>query len=206
MEKQIKNGFADMYFLTDQGEVLNKESGKYVSEYNGIYKLKLKDGNKYKGISKKKLYFLVFNKVFCIDETEDLQNEQWKPIEGTNNEYYISSYGRVKSLKGFKAKILKPSYYKSYKRVDIFYSGKIRKTKLISRLVAAAFLDPPKSIDMQLHHIDGNSLNDKKENLVWLTMQEHTEIHRKMKEKKNELSSLCNGTKSESTDNKQATM
>ena len=186
MEKQINNGFADIYYMTDQGEVINKKNGKILSTKNKSYRLKLANDNKTKSISKKKLYYLVFGKVFCMDNIKDLPDEVWKPIEFTDNNYFVSSYGRVKSLKGFKARILKPTINNMYRRVDIFYSGSIRKTKLISRLVADAFLDQPKSIDMQLHHIDGNSLNDKANNLVWLTMQNHIEAHKILKEKNND--------------------
>lgn len=45
---------------------------------------------------------------FCIDEIENLSGEEWKPIENTDNKYFISNYGRVKSYCGYNAIVLKP--------------------------------------------------------------------------------------------------
>lgn len=57
--------------------------------------------------------------------------------------YYISSKGRIKSLQGYETIILKPfANQGGYARVDIVESGK-RQTKLVHRLVAAAFLPFP---------------------------------------------------------------
>ena len=61
------------------------------------------------------------------------------------------------------------------------YKDGSRSTKLIGRLVAAAFLNPPEEADMQLHHKNGNNRDNRKENLVWLTPTEHREEHRRMK-------------------------
>lgn len=62
----------------------------------------------YKRITLKKLYRKVYNKEFCIDEIENLSGEEWKPIENTDNKYFISNYGRVKSYCGYNAIVLKP--------------------------------------------------------------------------------------------------
>ena len=63
-----------------------------------------------------------------------------------------------------------------YYRVDIFKDEQ-RTTKLIHRLVAAAFLEPPQNIDMQIHHKDFDSTNNKADNLIWLNPQQHKQIH-----------------------------
>ena len=98
--------------------------------------------------------------------------------------YWISDKGRVKSYTNYEAIILKPSYIKGYERVDI-YQDSSRSGKLISRLVAAAFLLPPAAIDMQLHHKNGCKTDNRKENLVWLTAAQHREEHKKIKEQTN---------------------
>lgn len=83
---------------------------------------------------------------------------------------------------GYNAIILKTvRNKKGYDRVDIRYTDK-RRTKLISRLVAAAFLPVPKSIEMQLHHKDFNKNNNAAENLEWLTPAEHNKIHSERRE------------------------
>jgi len=60
----------------------------------------------------------------------------------------ISNKGRVKSLKRYKATILKTYRNQGgYLRVDIINGG-FRQTKLVHRLVAAAFLPMPLSLEM----------------------------------------------------------
>lgn len=53
---------------------------------------------------------------------------------------------------------------------------------LASHLVAAAYLPEPEHPDMELHHIDGNPANNRPNNLIWLTKEQHQEAHRKMRE------------------------
>ena len=110
--------------------------------------------NDRKKVSLKTLYRLVYNKPYSKDNIEDLNNEEWKEIQDTNKIYYISNKGRVKSLHGYETLILKPFCNQGgYARVDIVEDGK-RVTRLVHRLVASAFLSPPKKLDMHLHHKD----------------------------------------------------
>lgn len=178
--QQLNNGFEDYYYLTVEGEVYNsKTKRKLKADSKHSFKLKQKSGNR-KTITLKELYKLVYNKIYCKDNIKNLENEEWKPIERTNNIYWISSKGRVKSLQGYEAIILKESHVNGYSRVDIVQDGS-RSSKLISRLVAAAFLLPPAAIDMQLHHKNGIKADNAKENLEWLTPTQHKEKHNKKK-------------------------
>lgn len=180
--KQINNGFAACYYLTEKGQVYNEQTKRYLNADNSHrFQLKTEEGN-YKKIHLKPLYQLVFNKNYCIDTIENLPGEEWKPIANTKELYFISNMGRCKSLQGYEAIILKENYVKGYARVDIVEESG-RSSKLISRLVAAAFLLPPKSIDCQLHHKNGKQDN-RAEALEWLTPQEHRELHRKLKNEK----------------------
>lgn len=52
---------------------------------------------------------------------------------------------------------------------------------LASHLIAAAYLPEPEHSDMELHHIDGNPANNRPNNLIWLTREQHQEAHRKMR-------------------------
>lgn len=176
--KQINNGFDTCYYMTREGKVLNKDTGNYLTLNNYSYSLKTTEG-KYKKITLRKLYKLVFNKDYIVDNIENLEGEEWKPVERTNEKYWISSKGRCKSYKGLEAIILKPNYVKGYQRVDIIQDGS-RTSKLIHRLVASAFLMPPKYSDMQLHHKSGKE--NSVENLEWVTPAEHKAIHKKMRE------------------------
>lgn len=175
--KQINNGYSSSYYLTESGEVYNKECNRYLKAYKGnSYRLKTEQGS-YKSISLKELYRLVYNKNYCKDNIQDLQGEIWKEIEGTNGEYYISNLARCKSCKGYEAKIMKATTTrKGYDRLDIYY-GNQRQGKFIHRLVAAAFLGQPPSIESQVHHKDFNCRNSAADNLEYLEPSKHRAIH-----------------------------
>lgn len=182
--RQLNNNFDACYYLTREGKIYNSKTDNYLEADAGhSFRLKTIEGN-YKKISLRELYKIVYDEYFVIDNIDDLEGEEWRPIERTNNKYWISSKGRCKSLINYEAIILKPSYVRGYERVDIYQEGS-RSGKLISRLVAAAFLLPPADIDMQLHHKNGCKTDNSKENLVWLTAAQHREEHKKMKEQQN---------------------
>ena len=176
--KQILNGFAEYYYLTEEGKVYNSKANKYLQKSN-CYKLKLED-NGYKKISLKKLYQMVFNDNYCIDDITNLPGEVWQEIPGTNKMYYASTEGRIKSCMGYEAAIMKPwKNDKGYLRVELQVNNN-RVNKLVAHLVAATFLLPPKEKNMQLHHKDTNKQNNRVSNLEWLTPQQHREEHKKI--------------------------
>lgn len=180
--KQIQNGFKEYYYLTEQGDVYNSNTDNILTPNNktNSYKLKTIDG-KIKSITKKSLYSLVYNKILCDDDIESLNNEQWKVIPNTDNKYYVSNKGRVKSYCGNKARILKSDNKNTkYKRVVIKINNKLQHV-FIHRLVALCFLGEQPT-GTEIHHIDGNKNNNNAENLVWVTPKEHREIHAKLKE------------------------
>ena len=184
--KQVNNGFKECYLIDKQGKIYNKATEKYLKLDKNSYILTTKEGKR-KSITQKELYKLVYNKPFCIDDIEDLKDEEWKIIDNTNSLYLISSLGRIKSYQSYKAILLKPFDNKrGYLRVDIIEEGQ-RQTKLLHRLVAAAFLPMPESINYQLHHIDGNKYNNAAANLKWLTPVAHRIEHKKLKENANNV-------------------
>ena len=86
-----------------------------------------------------------------------IPDEIWKPIEGYDGKYLVSSFGRIKSLKHRKEKILTAFVNnKGYYRVCLSNDGKGRHF-LVSRLVAMAFCenDDPQNKNT-VDHIDGN--------------------------------------------------
>ena len=98
--------------------------------------------------------------------------EVWKQSVG---QYMISNLGRIKSPKRTDAsgheraeKIIK-SYVTcfGYERVNLYVDGK-RKNYYVHRLVAEAFIENDNSL-LQINHIDGNKLNNKVNNLEWVT-------------------------------------
>ena len=80
----------------------------------------------------------------------------------------IRKNGRPDNRKG---KVLKPKVDRyGYKVVTLSKNGK-RKSYLVHRLVAMAFIDNPLQKET-VNHIDGNKLNNSAENLEWATQKE----------------------------------
>ena len=102
-----------------------------------------------------------------------MTNELWKVIPNTDNTYFISSYGRVYSIK--RNKFLKLTLHKrGYLQVGIYIGGKL-KMPLVHRLVAQAFIHQPSKEQNTVNHIDGNKTNNHTSNLEWVTQQENVD-------------------------------
>lgn len=184
--KQINNGFKEYYYLKEDGTILDTAADKLIkANEQHLFCLKT-EGNSKKKIALRTLYKKVFGKQYCIDKIEDLDNEQWKEVDDTEGIYIVSNKGRVKSLQGYEAAILKPyNNQGGYARVDIMVEGK-RQSKLVHRLVAAAFVPLPEKLDMQLHHKDFNKDNNAADNLEWLTPAAHSKKHSERSKEANE--------------------
>ncbi len=92
---------------------------------------------------------------------------EWKKIEGKTN-YSISSSGDVRNDKT--GRILKP-----HKGTAGYYQVMMgRKTTplYVHRLVAIAFIPNPNELP-QVDHINGDKLNNRVENLRWVTVSEN---------------------------------
>lgn len=101
-----------------------------------------------------------------------LENEIWKTIEGFED-YQVSNFGRVKSFKCGKEKILKPQIDgRGYYIVTLFknYSN----IKNIHKLVAIHFLNhKPCGFKLVVNHKDFNRLNNNVDNLEIVTQREN---------------------------------
>lgn len=101
--------------------------------------------------------------------------ELWKSVEGYEGVYDVSSFGRIRRLYDGGAdgwRILKLSLNKTgtgYFHVSLSKDGAIRRNAFVHHLVAIAFLGP-RGEGMLACHNDGNSLNNKVENLRYDTM------------------------------------
>lgn len=104
--------------------------------------------------------------------------EVWKDIEGYEGKYQVSNFGRVKHLPYMlknisgnhfiKEKICKQHLMnQGYYIVDL-YSNNTRKTVLVHRLVAKAFISNPYNYRC-VNHLDNNKLNNRVDNLEWCT-------------------------------------
>jgi hypothetical protein len=105
--------------------------------------------------------------------------EIWKPIPGFNGHYEASNMGRIKAVarvvkdslgreRPIKEKILSPFILNSgYQGISIQ-----NKNYLVHRLVASAFIPNPER-KAQVNHKDENKLNNRLENLEWMTRREN---------------------------------
>ena len=66
-------------------------------------------------------------------------------------------------------------------------SGVLSNSLYIHRLVAEVFcFNPDLENKTEVHHKDVNSLNNRADNLIWLTPEEHREIHKQLKAEQKE--------------------
>lgn len=189
MESLHKIGFAKYYLLdTRNNKIYNEVRNKYVKE-TGEYRYRLRDDNgKIKSVTMKEIYKKLYNKVFCIDNIERLEGEEFREIRNSEGNYYISNMGRVLSYSKNYAMIMKPyREANGYEKVMLYLKDG-RKNKLVHSLVCNAFMEVPKDIDilnLSCHHKDYCKHNNRLDNLQLLSNQEHRTIHNKRRLEEN---------------------
>lgn len=95
--------------------------------------------------------------------------EIWKDIENYEGLYQVSNMGRVKSLgnnKTKKEKILKLKKQDTRPLITL-HKDNTRKTFVVSRIVATAFIPNPEN-KTEVDHIDTNTFNNCATNLKWV--------------------------------------
>lgn len=98
--------------------------------------------------------------------------EIYKDIEGFGGLYQVSNFGRVKSLKFGKERVLKCGVdVGGYHRVNLYKNGKMY-DKHIHRLVAETFVDNPNNLEC-VNHINGIKTDNRVGNLEWCTCKEN---------------------------------
>ena len=113
--------------------------------------------------------------------------EEWRDVIGYEGRYQVSNTGKVMTLGTGKThkekKLLK--YSVSHNHYYIVALTKDGKTKwfTVHRLVALAFIPNDDESREQLDHIDGDSFNNRADNLRWCTAKENCQnpITRKRK-------------------------
>lgn len=111
-------------------------------------------------------------------------NEIWHPCAGFETHYEVSNLGNVRSIERYannahnnglrkiQSKLLKPCKSSSGYLIVSFCIDNIKSTQNVHRLVARAFIQN-ESNKPQVNHKDGNKLNNKAENLEWVTASEN---------------------------------
>lgn len=98
--------------------------------------------------------------------------EIWKSIKEYEGFYEVSNLGRIRSLFGGKAFIMKLSEDKDNYLIIILAKQGNKKTKKVHRLVLETFIgECPKGY--QTGHLDGNKQNNILSNLKWITPKEN---------------------------------
>lgn len=90
-------------------------------------------------------------------------------LDGEITRWSIDEEGRVRN--DDTGKFLKGTILHTYRYINFRWNGK-QKNKSIHRLVAETFLPNPDNLPY-VHHIDGNRLNNKLENLKWVSEKEN---------------------------------
>lgn len=97
--------------------------------------------------------------------------EEWKILERVPN-YEVSSYGKVRSIKNGKNRLLKVCINNHGYELVCLSDGKKRHTSYIHRLVAEVFI-PTSNRALVVNHKDKNRKNNKVDNLEWTTVMEN---------------------------------
>ena len=103
---------------------------------------------------------------------EDLPHEIWRDVIGYEGLYKVSNLGRVKSFAYGTEKIRKPVFNRPGYFSLVLYKNEIPTSTRIHVLVAQAFIPNPES-KAYVNHIDANKLNNRVNNLEWLTPKEN---------------------------------
>ena len=118
-------------------------------------------------------------RLLLLDSGQIEPDELFYPLEGYEDLYLLSPYGKVYSKHNkriMKSRVNKPNPY-LYITLGTDQRGD-RKTKSIHRLVAEHFV-PNFEQKEQVHHLDDDPTNNYFKNLKWVTAKENLDYQRK---------------------------
>ena len=111
-------------------------------------------------------------------------NEQWRPIHRFEGRYEVSNLGRVRNVKTHQTLKWRPtrsrsqvenrSWLRQYWSVCLYDGSGRRKNYRVHRLVCQAFIGwEPSPLHTDVNHKDRNPLNNRWDNVEWLTPEEN---------------------------------
>lgn len=104
----------------------------------------------------------------CYNQSlQDISGEFWAEISGTQGGYWVSNFGRVKSLKRKAAITTQKINQDGYPQTYVVINGKGCYVN-VHKLVALAFIERKQSSE-EVDHVDGNKLNNHVSNLRWVS-------------------------------------
>lgn len=103
-------------------------------------------------------------------DTPDMDGEEWLTHENFPD-FFVSNYGRIKSKE--RNKLMFTRVHEKY--VDCRISNKEGKksSPRVHKLVAELFVPNPHNLPV-VNHIDGNRMNNRADNLEWVTYKQNT--------------------------------
>ena len=95
--------------------------------------------------------------------------EQWRDVPGTNGHYQVSDFGQVKNVR--LGRILKGhATARGHRAVRLSVSERKTVDFFVQRLVATVFLEPAPPGHHYATHKNGNTADNRADNLEWKTM------------------------------------
>ena len=121
------------------------------------------------------------------------RDEEWAPVDGCKGLYEVSNLGRVRRTPTTTIEMTEDGTIISERSRDYYYLNPTlgrygyyqlgltvdNKTAVtaVHIIVARAFCERPEGCD-EVHHIDGISINNRADNLAWVSADEHRDLHR----------------------------
>jgi HNH endonuclease/NUMOD4 motif len=106
-------------------------------------------------------------------------NEIWKEIPGFETYYEVSDLGNVRSLRYHgttrkKPRIIVGAISKNgYRKTLLYNADQKRFTKMVHVVALESFVGPRPSTKHHAAHLNGNRLDNRIENLAWVTAKEN---------------------------------
>lgn len=146
----LKKPCANCPFLKDQSKAIELQPGRVEGIIEGLL-----DGSASSFACHKTLY--------------EPPRERWKKVVGYEGLYEVSSFGQVRKIDGT---IIAQSIVKGgYKSLSLRKDGKNR--KFFAHILVLTAFDKPKPAGLQCRHRNGNSADNRLENLKWGTPLEN---------------------------------